>query len=168
MQHSNHKWYVLYTRTNFEMKVNADILTREFESYLPLQTIWRKWSDRRKRLFVPLFPNYVFVKMPLREKTKVLSIPGVIKLISVDREPIAVSEDDLEKVRRLVESNKDLAVEVEKYVGMKVRVVSGVFAGLEGEIIRVSNRARLLVKLGSINQALSVEMEQGCVEKLEC
>lgn len=167
MEHPNLRWYVLYTRTNFEMKVNLGIMAQEVESYLPMQTIWKKWSDRRKRLFVPLFPNYVFVKMRLLEKSKVLSVPGVIKMISFDRKPIAVSEEDLEKVRRLVDSNRDLAVEVERYVGMKVRVVSGVFSGLEGEIIRVSNRVRLLVKLSTINQALSVEIDQECVEQVE-
>ena len=54
-------WYVLRTRPNFEKKVNLQIIKKKIVTFLPLIPTIRIWSDRKKKIFIPLFPGYIFI-----------------------------------------------------------------------------------------------------------
>ncbi len=55
----NEHWYVLFTMSKLEKKINYSFQQQGIESFLPLHKIIRQWSDRKKKLDVPLFPNYI-------------------------------------------------------------------------------------------------------------
>src|SRR2546430_6432457 len=69
-------WYAVYTRANHEKRVQRQLEQSSVESFLPLYEECRRWKDRRMRLQLPLFPGYVFVHLALRDRLKVLRIPG--------------------------------------------------------------------------------------------
>jgi transcriptional antiterminator RfaH len=56
-------WFVFYTKSRQEKKVNDLLLRHGFEPYLPLQKVLRQWSDRKKKVEVPLFNSYIFVRV---------------------------------------------------------------------------------------------------------
>src|SRR6266850_8365778 len=74
-------WYAVYTFAQHEKKVAAELGRRSVESFLPLYSSVRRWSDRRVRLELPLFPGYVFVRLPLRDRLRVVQIPSVVRLV---------------------------------------------------------------------------------------
>jgi len=53
------KWFVFYTKSRQEKKVNELLLKRGFEPFLPMQAIVRQWSDRKKKVVLPLFNAYM-------------------------------------------------------------------------------------------------------------
>jgi transcriptional antiterminator RfaH len=55
------KWFVFYTKSRQEKKVNELLLKKKFEPFLPMQQVMRQWSDRKKKVTVPLFNSYIFV-----------------------------------------------------------------------------------------------------------
>ena len=69
------RWYAAHTRANHEKRVAEQLGRRAVEHFLPLYQSVRKWADRQKRLEVPLFPGYIFVRLPLQERLRVLEIP---------------------------------------------------------------------------------------------
>lgn len=160
------KWYVLYTRPKFEKKITQEILYQDTECYLPVRNELRKWSDRMKSIQSPLFANYVFVKMHLSEKTRILSIPGVIRMVSFEGRPVSISQEEIDKIKRIEAKGSDLTTEYFYCIGDKVRVVQGIFSGLEGILLRKSNQVRFVIKLPVINQAVSVEIESCQVERI--
>src|ERR1039458_9553712 len=87
---SQKRWYAAHTRANHEKRVAEQLLLREVEHFLPLYQSVRKWADRRKRLEVPLFPGYIFVRLPLQERLRVLEIPSVARLVGFDKLPAAL------------------------------------------------------------------------------
>lgn len=160
------KWFVLFTRPRYEKKIAQEISLMDYEHYLPLRTTLRKWSDRTKRIQEPLFPNYLFVKISMQEKYKVLSADGVVKFVSCAGRPVPISEMEIVKIKRIESADHDIAVERFSSIGEKVKVTEGIFAGLEGELIRAPQGSRLLIKLHMINYAISVEMHTSHVQKI--
>ena len=79
--HTDVNWYAAYTSANHEKKVVTELERRSVESFLPLYSSIRRWKDRRVRLDLPLFPGYVFVHFALRERLRVIQVPGLARLV---------------------------------------------------------------------------------------
>ncbi|PSL48191.1 transcription antitermination protein nusG [Chitinophaga niastensis] len=160
------KWYVVYTRPKYEKKVLQSILSQEIECYLPVRVELKQWSDRIKRMQSPIFPNYLFVKINLENKVKILRMEGVIYFVGFDGQPVTVSEDEIEKIKRIESRGGEFYEESYYCIGDKVRVVHGIFSGMEGILLRKSNQVRFVIKLPVISQAVSVEIESCDVERI--
>src|SRR6266852_464107 len=74
-------WYAAYTSANHEKRVAVQLKERAVENFLPLYESVRRWKDRRMKLQLPLFPGYVFVRLALRDRLRVLQIPSVVRLV---------------------------------------------------------------------------------------
>ena len=157
--YSEQHWYAAYTCANHEKRVAVELGTRAVEHFLPLYSSVRRWRDRRVRLDLPLFPGYVFVRLALRDKLRVLQIPAVARLVGFNGQPAALADDEMEVLQRGLTAQ--LQAEPHPYlaVGRRVRVVSGPLTGLEGIIVRKKNRFRFVISLNLIMRSVSVEMD---------
>jgi hypothetical protein len=97
--HWHSRWYAVYTRANHERRVSEQLGLREVEHFLPLYSSIRKWKDRTTRLDMRLFPGYIFVHMPLRDRLQILRLTGVACLVGFDRTPAALPADEIETLR---------------------------------------------------------------------
>ncbi len=159
-------WYVVYTYSKHEKKIDMLLQRAAIESFLPLQTKIRQWSDRKKKVELPLFPNYLFVRITPREFWKVLDLDGVVDFVSNGVRPGTVSGDIIENIRRMVSGE----IEVEKLrmpTGQRVRVTRGPFKGAEGQFIRLARKSQLIVNIELLNQSISMEINPYHVEKIE-
>ena len=57
------KWFAIYTKPKAEKKVFDQLVKYNFEAFLPLKKEIHRWKDRLKKVEVPLFNSYVFVKV---------------------------------------------------------------------------------------------------------
>jgi len=82
VSHDQH-WYALQTRPRHEKKVALILRARQVETFLPLLPCRHQWSDRQKRVDLPLFAGYAFVRIsPLSfDRLRVLQTPGVLFLV---------------------------------------------------------------------------------------
>ena len=62
------RWYAAYTIANHEKRVAKQLEQKSVEHFLPLYDSVRRWKDRRVKLQLPLFPGYLFVRIPLSER----------------------------------------------------------------------------------------------------
>jgi transcription antitermination factor NusG len=157
--YSQQRWYAAYTCANHEKCVAAELETRAVEHLLPLYSAVRRWRDRRVRLDLPLFPGYVFLRLALRDKLRVLQIPSVVRLVGFNGQPAALSDDEIEVLRRGLTAR--LQAEPHPYLsaGRRARVISGPLQGLEGIIVHRKNRSRLVISLHLIMRSVSVELD---------
>ena len=153
------RWYAAYTCANHEKRVALQLERRSVEHYLPTYESERRWKDRRARLQLPLFPGYVFVRMTLRDRLRVLAVPGVARLVGFDGRPIAVPADDIEAIRACLEGNREVQSHPYVRCGQRVRVLSGPLAGFSGVLLRQRNRTRFLVSFDVLERSVSVEMD---------
>ncbi len=159
-------WYVAYTSANHEKRVTQQLLERSVENFLPLYDSVRRWKDRRMKLQLPLFPGYVFVRLPLRERLKVLQVPGVARLIGFNGQPAALPDKEIEALRTGLAAQ--LRAEPHPYltVGRRVRVKSGALEGVEGILIRKKNACRVVLSLDLIMRSASVEVDASDLERI--
>jgi transcription antitermination factor NusG len=115
---------------------------------------------------LPLFPSYVFVRLPLRERLKVLQVPGVARLISFNGQPAALQDREIEALRASLAAQ--LRTEPHPYltVGRRVRFKSGPLEGVEGILIRKKNACRVVLSLDLIMKSASVEVDASDLERI--
>jgi transcription antitermination factor NusG len=158
------KWYAVYTSARCEKKVAAEMLRREVDSLLPLYHSVRRWSDRRVKLLLPLFPGYVFVHLALRDRLKVLQIPGVAKLVGFGGSPIALPAEQMDALRKGLD--KGCKAQPHPYLqeGRMVRVVHGPLSGAIGILVRKKSIHRIVLSLDLIMRSMSVEIDAADIQ----
>lgn len=151
-------WYAVYVRSRCENRVHRELCTRGVESFLPLLETVRQWSDRKKKVFVPLFRGYVFVHIDhVREHIPVLETDGVVKFIGIGRTPSVIGERDIDWIRRLVREPDALLRTVPAIPpGRRVRVIAGPFRELEGVVVKTGRDERLVIFFDSIMQGVEI------------
>lgn len=161
------RWYALHTRNRHEKKVNARLEQKKITSYLPLHTIVRYWSDRKKKVTEPLFNCYVFVKIALKDRMPVLQTDGAVKLVTFNNVPVPIPENQIEAVRRLLAEK--VAVELtDRWVpGQRVRITRGPLQGIEGILQQKKGKSRLVIAIDGIKQAVSAEVDGDLIEIME-
>lgn len=159
-------WYAIYTRPNFEKVVDGELQLKGLESFLPLHTVIRFWSDRKKKIQAPLFPSYVFVYANSMERYLSLQSRGVIRMVSFNSAPVRVPEEEIWNIRRILKNGYVPAPHIYLRSGDAVEVTSGPLMGLTGYFIEERGRNRLVVSVNAIQQSVSIEVERGQIRKM--
>lgn len=161
---SDAPWWAIYTRHQHE-KVVADTLSAKgFEVFLPLYETVRRWKDRCKRLSLPLFPCYVFLRGGLERRLHVMTTPGVHVALCSGGRVAVILDDEIQAVRRVVEG--PFRVEPHPFLkcGDRVRVVHGPLEGVEGILVRKKNLFRLVLSVEILARSAAVEIDVSDVE----
>jgi len=157
-------WYAVYTNARHEKAVADHLISKDIEIFLPTITVMSRWKDRNMKLQTPAFPGYVFTKICLSKRGRVISVPGVVRILSFNGVPTRLDDTEMENIRlchrrgALMESRPLFGV------GERVRVKAGVLEGLEGFVSRCKDERRLIVPLSHINQSLAVQVDVDLLE----
>jgi transcription antitermination factor NusG len=157
-------WYAAFTMARHEKQIAWHLGQREIESFLPLYKAKRRWKNRcTVTLELPLFPNYVFVRIDPQERIRVLSVPSVVSIVSVGREPLPVADRYISGLREGL-----LTHGIEPHpgleVGDRVRITSGAMADMIGVLDRQKNAFRVVLNLEMIGRSVAVEVDVASIE----
>jgi transcription antitermination factor NusG len=160
-------WYAAYTSARHEKKVAEHLHQREIECFLPLYETVRQWNNGRHRVQLPLFPSYVFVRMNLRDKLRVLQVPGLAQIISFNGAPAVLPDAEIETMRSALSSG--VAAQPHKYlsVGTRVEICRGPLQGMRGILLRNQGQFRVVLSVEMIMRSIVVEVEASDVEALD-
>lgn len=168
MAESNNQpgWYALHTRHQHEKRVHQVLTGKGLEAFLPLYTTAHQWKDRVKRVLLPLFPCYVFLREPLAEWLPVLTTPGVHSVVGFGGQPASITWSEVEAIRRLVESPVQAEPHPFLRCGDRVRVLAGPLRGLEGILIRKKNWCKLILSIEMLQRSVAVEVDAAMVQRV--
>lgn len=152
------KWYAIYTCSRHEKIVQQQLDAKTVECYLPLYQSLRRWNDRKALVDLPLFPGYLFVRIALSARLRVLTVPGVVRIISFNGKPASLTNEEIDALRASVSMQ---AAEPYPYLakGTRVLIKSGPLKGLEGVVMRRKNKLRAVISIHSIMQSYAVELD---------
>jgi transcription antitermination factor NusG len=152
-------WYAAYTSANREKRVAEQFGQKEIEHFLPLYEVVRRWKDRRVRLQLPLFPGYVFVRLALSERLRVLQVPGVARLVGFGDRPVALPEEEIEGLR--IGMRRDVKMGPHPYLsqGRRVRIIRGPLTGMEGILLRKKANLRIVISIELIMRSVVVDVD---------
>jgi transcription antitermination factor NusG len=159
-------WYAAYTCARHEKRVGEQLERKGVEFFLPLYTTRRRWKDRSVDLALPLFPGYVFVRIPLRERLRVLEIPSVVRLVGSEGQPTPLPDREVDTLRDGLALR--LKAEPHPYlrVGRKVRICNGPLQGSEGILVRHKDQFRVVLSIELIMRSVAVEVDAADVEPI--
>jgi transcription antitermination factor NusG len=163
------KWFVFYTKSRQEKKVNDLLVKNGFVPYLPLQTSMRQWSDRKKKVVTPLFNSYIFVQISEHEIPKVLTIPGVAWTIRHNGKPAVIREEEVELIKRFLSTGlfiETASASMSSFKsGDRAKIVDGPLAGLVGMVTNDGKGEKFMVQIESIQHVMRVQIPGYLLEK---
>ena len=162
-------WYAVYAQVRHESKVYSRLLAKSFECLFPQIERWSRRQDRRKKIHVPIFPGYLFVRTILDnyQQVKILQTPGIVNLVRNKDGPLPVPDSQISSLQTLLGSESVLTSHPYLEEGMRVRIANGPLYGCQGILVRRRNeKARLVVAIDIIQQAVSVELSEEDVEPI--
>ncbi|HEY6968100.1 MAG TPA: UpxY family transcription antiterminator [Candidatus Angelobacter sp.] len=159
------KWFVLFVRSNQEKMVSQRLTEREVEHFLPCYPSVRQWKDRRVTLDMPLFPGYIFVRLPFVDRVKVLTVPNIVSLVGNKNSPSVVSQEEINWIKCGLEHGKAMP-HTYLAAGERIKVIAGPLRGMQGILLKRQNGARVVVCLDSITRSFVVEVELDSIKPL--
>lgn len=106
-------WFVLITKPKHELKVAARLQENGFEVCCPTRIEMRQWSDRKKKVTVPLLPSMVLINIADKDRARVFEIAGVIRYLFWLGEPAKVPEKEVEVLKEIA-TQKQQVLSTEK------------------------------------------------------
>jgi transcription antitermination factor NusG len=158
------QWFAVYTSSRHEKRVALHFAEREIEAFLPLYATRHRWRNRCEvTVELPLFPNYVFVRMAARERARILEVPGVLALVGAGKISAPLPDFEIETLRSGMGQRR---IEPHPYlvIGERVRITAGPMTGMEGVLVRKKNNFRVVLALDVIMRSVAVEVDAEDVE----
>jgi transcription antitermination factor NusG len=159
-------WYAVRTRPRFEKKVVSELEFKGVETFLPLSTTTRQWSDRQARVQLPIFSGYVFVRIAasLANRVAVLRTHGVLNFVGPRDVGVPIADEEIESVRAIVD--RDVVFEPYPYLhtGDKVCIKGGPLDGVTGVLEAINGDKSLVISVNLIQRSIAMRVEGFRVE----
>ncbi len=175
------QWYVLYVTAQHERKI-ADAISKQEESiylqkqingkltdsdykiktYVPTQTVKRKWSDRVVEKQVVIIPGVIFLRLKLVDKQRIYIDTNIRSFLynKDKREPEPIPDWQMYQFQQLVNENTDLSMETPE-IGDSVKIVIGKFKGFVGELIRKNNgETKFQIRIAGLAFPINISKEE--------
>lgn len=162
----NPAWFAVHTRSRHEQAVKRQLDTKGIEGFLPAYKRVSQWKDRRKTVEMPLFPGYLFVRIPAMNRLEVLRAFGVVNMVGDGCAPLPIPEVQIQNIRRLLETGLKYDPHPYLQIGRRVRIANGPLSGVEGILTRKKSLSRLVVSVDLIERAVSIEIDSWHVEHI--
>ena len=161
------RWYAVHTRSRHEKHVHRQLAAAQLEAFLPLREERRRWKDRWKWVEFPMFPGYLFIHSTVEQLEVVWRAKGVASVLGNGwDQPTPVPDDQILRVRAIVDSG--VQVEPHPYLqkGALVRVLRGPLMGVQGIFLRNKSLDRIVIAVDLIGKAVATEIDAGDVEPI--
>jgi len=165
-------WYAVHTKSRHEYKANFALAQKNFTTFMPETEVWSKRKDRKKKIFIPLFPGYLFIEtlcLDNERKLAILKTSGVVSILGKkeNSEHISVPDDKINAIRHLIETKAEIFTIKFPKVGELARIIDGPFAGLEGIVVKSDFKKELFViTLELLQRSVAMKLEGYQISKL--
>ena len=140
-------WHVIYTKPRTEKKVEERLNNFGIEAYCPVKQEIKQWSDRKKKILVPILPSMVLVNIYEKDRNKVFDIPGVVRYMFWLGKHAIVKEEEVNSLKTLLTQNNIVSQDtIAVKVGETINVPG--FENQSGIIKKISNNQIWVVLKG--------------------
>ena len=158
------KWFAVRVRTRYEKKVAASLEYRGIEHLLPLFKANRRWSDRIAEVDLPLFPGYVFGRFQAEARLKVLTVPGVIGIVSTGKIPIPLDDKEVTSLQTAVNSGFFLQPWPFLKVGDRLTLLDGPLRNVTGILTQFKGSNTLVLSISLLQRSVAVSVDRAWVQ----
>jgi len=159
----NPDWVALVVRPRAERNVQKGLANMGLETFVAWHGVRRRWADRIKILEQNLIPGYVFCQSTFADRMAVMHQAGVERVVSFNRAPALIPDDEIAALRRAVRSELPLGPWPYLKAGQRVRIEKGALAGMEGTLARESSGWRIVVSVSALQRSIAVEVDRDMI-----
>lgn len=161
-------WIAAYTRPKSEKKAAVELAESGLETYVPIQTQIRDWSDRRKKVEVVVIPMILFVRVAIEDIFTVKRHPLIINLLRYPgrKEPANIPEHQIINLKYLLKDADSPVTFIQRPFNLTdtVKVKRGNLIGLVGKVERITEgKTKIIVSLDMLGGAM-VEIDSNNLE----
>ena len=150
------KWFVLYTKPQFEIKVAEALQKIGVRAYCPVYTQLKQYSDRKKKVIKPLLRSYVFVKIEDKDRDQVFQIPGVVRYVFWLGKPAIVREDEIVLMENNLSGIYESISVSTLGKGAAYTIPEGPFKGLSGRVVHLDQN-KMQLELPSLGMLVTLK-----------
>jgi transcription elongation factor/antiterminator RfaH len=156
------RWFVVCSRPHCEKRALAHLLNQKFKCFLPLHEKTVRHARQFRAVQAPLFPRYLFVRLNLEQDRwrSVAGTVGVSNLIMEGDRPKPIPDAIVEELIALADRSGLVSVAPRLEVGGAVRLVTGPFAGMVGELLALDDDGRVRVLMNILGLGTVVRAER--------
>jgi transcription antitermination factor NusG len=160
------RWYALHTRARHEKSVEKRLREKGMETFLPVSHELHTWSDRKKKVEMPLFNCYVFVrcKLSAEDRTKVYEVDSIHGFVGVRGAGVPIPDEQIEAIRTVLEKKTPWRSHPFLKAGQRVRVRGGALDGIEGVFLSENGDNSLVISVDAIQRSMAVRIDGYNVE----
>lgn len=160
------KWFAVRTKSNRETAVSEALAGKGYDVLYPRYRTGRAEGRNCPELSrKPLFPGYLFCRFDEALRLPILTVPGVLNVVSTGRNPAPIDESEIESIRVLLQSNLPLSPHAFLQVGDKVIIRDGPLSGASGYVLE-TNTKKLVVSITLLQRSVSAEVSGYRLERL--
>jgi transcriptional antiterminator RfaH len=159
MEIEKENWFVIYTSSNGEKKVEERIQnSTSFEVFFPYIKTVRQWSDRKKKIDVPLISRTLFVKCFEKDLLLLYSIQGIVRVLKWMGKPAIVKDAEILCMKSHVQGYCE-SWRIENFVnGEEVEITYPGFTGMKGVVAEMNGKQRVKVFLDGMKINCIIEI----------
>jgi transcription antitermination factor NusG len=153
-------WYALQIRPHREAVAGEGLRLKGYEVFVPTYSDRRFRSGRIRKTELPLFPGYLFCRCGDSSAGKIVTTPGVIRMLSLNGAPVQIPDEEVERIQRIVSSQ--LYCQAWRFVadGTLVRIESGPLKSVEGILMCGEEKRRLIVSVVMLQRSVAVILDE--------
>ena len=158
------RWHVLHTRSRQERAVERALTGQGVHVFLPSVRKTMFYGHRKRVVWTPLFPSYIFMRGDVDATYAAISTKRVARVVPVtDQHRL---EHELEQIRMAISAHDEFLPVPHLIDGTPARVVRGPLKGTEGvvEFRRLPNR--LVLQIQTLGRATSLEIDADLLEPI--
>ena len=159
------RWYALHTKARHEKAIERRLRDQGMETFVPTTMEVHRWSDRKKKVEVPLFSCYVFVRSTLsaEDRTCVYQVESVHGFVGSRGASLSIPDEQIENIRKVLTQAAGRSHPFLK-AGQRVRVRGGAMDGVEGIFLSENGDHSLIISIDAIQRSMAVRIDGYDVE----
>jgi transcription antitermination factor NusG len=159
-------WYALHTRARHEKTVERRLRDQGMETFLPTTLEVHRWSDRKKKVEMPLFSCYVFIRCALsaEDRTRVYRVESVHGFVGMRGSSLPIPDEQIESIQKVLTQTAPWRSYPFLKVGQRVRVRGGAMDGVEGVFLSENGDHSLIISVDAIQRSMAVRIDGYDVE----
>lgn len=150
-------WFVAHVRPRCEKKLVQYCERERIAATLPCYQAAHKYRRKTVVFEKPLFPGYVFLRMPNELRRKPQQSDCVARLLEVTDQELFSRQ--LSEILDALETGLEIRLAPSIGEGMRVKIKHGPLQGTEGWVEQRRGMSTVLLRLDFIGQAAAVKVE---------
>lgn len=156
-------WKVVYTKPRCEKKAFDDLEALGLDVYCPLVETVKQWSDRKKKIKIPLFNSYVFVKTDDKNHDLVFNSHFIVRYLFWLGKPAIVRDIEIQAIKDFLSEIKTKDHHKLTFEHLQdVRINSGMFKNSVGKYLHTKGN-KIVLQIESMGIVVKAEMHHSLI-----